>query len=86
MDIPRNPTRPVRIGSATIGDEQPIAVQSMTATRTQDVEATAAQVNALAEAGAEVVRIAVDSKQDAAAVAGIRQQTRPDLSVDVPAN
>ena len=86
MDIQRNPTRSVRIGSATIGDEQPIAVQSMTATKTQDVEATAAQVNALAEAGADVVRIAVDSKQDAAAVAEIRKQTSANLSVDLQEN
>ena len=86
MNIPRNPTRPVRIGSATIGQEQPIAVQSMTATKTQDVEATAGQVNALAEAGADVVRIAVDSKQDAAAVAEIRKLTRANLSVDLQEN
>ena len=86
MNIPRNPTRPVRIGLATIGQEQPIAVQSMTATKTQDVEATAAQVNALAEAGADVVRIAVDSKQDAAAVAEIRKLTRANLSVDLQEN
>ena len=86
MNIARNPTRPVRIGSATIGQEQPIAVQSMTATKTQDVEATAAQVNALAEAGADVVRIAVDSKQDAAAVAEIRKLTRANLSVDLQEN
>ena len=46
MTLPRNPTRAVRIGSVTIGDANPVAVQSMTATRTQDVEATTAQVNA----------------------------------------
>ena len=45
-----------------IGDYQPIAVQSMTATHTQDVDATAAQVNDLARAGADIVRIAVDSR------------------------
>ncbi|MGH7139888.1 MAG: flavodoxin-dependent (E)-4-hydroxy-3-methylbut-2-enyl-diphosphate synthase, partial [Pirellulales bacterium] len=51
MNIQRNPTRPVRIGSVTIGDGNPIAVQSMTATHTQDIDATVAQVNALAAAG-----------------------------------
>ena len=38
MKIERNPTRPVRIGSVTIGNGHPIAVQSMTATKTQDID------------------------------------------------
>lgn len=86
MEIHRNPTRPVRIGSITIGDGYPIAVQSMTATHTQDIDATVAQVNALHAAGADVVRIAVDSKQDAAALAEIRRQTSANLSVDLQEN
>lgn len=86
MNLPRNPTRSVRIGDVTIGDGQPIAVQSMTATHTQDVAATVAQVNALAEAGADVVRIAVDSRKDADALARIRQQTTANLSVDLQEN
>jgi (E)-4-hydroxy-3-methylbut-2-enyl-diphosphate synthase len=84
--LPRNPTRPVRIGSATIGSGAPIAVQSMTATHTQDIDATVAQVNALVEAGADVVRIAVDSRKDAAALAEIRRQTTANLSVDLQEN
>ncbi|QEG34124.1 (E)-4-hydroxy-3-methylbut-2-enyl-diphosphate synthase [Bythopirellula goksoeyrii] len=86
MNITRNPTRSVRIGSATIGAEHPIAVQSMTATHTQDVDATVAQVNALHNAGADVVRIAVDNDKDAAALAEIRQQTSANLSVDLQEN
>jgi (E)-4-hydroxy-3-methylbut-2-enyl-diphosphate synthase len=58
----------------------------MTATHTQDIAATAGQVNALDEAGADVVRIAVDSKQDAAALAEIRQRTQANLSVDLQEN
>jgi hypothetical protein len=58
----------VRIGSITIGAGHPIAAQSMTATHTTDVAATLAQANALHAAGAGVVRIAVDSKSDAAAL------------------
>ena len=46
MEIQRNPTRSVRIGSVTIGAGHPIAVQSMTATHTQDIDATVGQVNA----------------------------------------
>ena len=86
VEITRNPTRAVRIGSVTIGADHPVAVQSMTATHTQDVAATVGQVNALAEAGADVVRIAVDSHQDAEALAEIRRQTRANLSVDLQEN
>ena len=84
--IARNPTRPVRIGSATIGGDRPVVVQSMCATKTADVEATAAQANALAAAGAGVVRIAVDSHRDAQALAAIRDRTAANLSVDLQEN
>jgi (E)-4-hydroxy-3-methylbut-2-enyl-diphosphate synthase len=86
MQIARNPTRPVKIGSITIGGGHPIAVQSMTATHTQDIDATVEQVNALAAAGADIVRIAVDSVKDAAALAEIRRQTTANLSVDLQEN
>lgn len=82
----RNPTRAVRIGSITIGDGNPIAVQSMTATHTQDVAATVAQVDALAAAGADVVRIAVDNRKDADALMKIRELTNANLSVDLQEN
>ncbi|HEV2970216.1 MAG TPA: flavodoxin/ferredoxin-dependent (E)-4-hydroxy-3-methylbut-2-enyl-diphosphate synthase [Pirellulales bacterium] len=86
MELPRNPTRSVRIGSCTIGGGQPIAIQSMTATATQDVAATAAQVNDLEAAGADIVRIAVDSRRDAEALAEIRARTSANLAVDLQEN
>ena len=86
MKIERNPTRSVRIGTITIGAGHPIAVQSMTATKTQDVEATSAQAQAIADRGAGVVRIAVDSDKDAAALAEIRQRTGANLAVDLQEN
>jgi (E)-4-hydroxy-3-methylbut-2-enyl-diphosphate synthase len=86
MSIQRNPSRSVRIGSIHIGAQHPIAVQSMTATHTQNIDATVAQVNALHAAGADVVRIAVDSDKDAAALAEIRRQTQANLSVDLQEN
>lgn len=86
MSIIRNPTRSVRIGSISIGAEHGIAVQSMTATHTQNVDATVGQVNDLHAAGADVVRIAVDSDKDAAALAEIRKQTSANLSVDLQEN
>jgi (E)-4-hydroxy-3-methylbut-2-enyl-diphosphate synthase len=86
MTFQRNPTRAVRIGAVTIGGGAPIAVQSMTATRTQDIDATVEQVNALHAAGADVVRIAVDNAKDAAALAEVRRQTGANLSVDLQEN
>ena len=86
VDINRNPTRPVKIGNITIGDSNPIAVQSMTATKTNDVDATVSLVNLMQDAGADVVRIAVDSKNDATALAEIRKQTTANLSVDLQEN
>jgi (E)-4-hydroxy-3-methylbut-2-enyl-diphosphate synthase len=86
VDLPRNPTRPVRIGSVVIGDGHPVAVQSMTATKTHDVAATVRQVDMLVAAGADVVRIAVDSQKDAEALAEIAARTRANLSVDLQEN
>ncbi len=86
MNLPRNPTRPVRIGSITIGAGHPIAVQSMCATHTTDVDATVAQINDLHEAGADVVRIAVDSKRDAEALVEIRARTQANLVIDLQEN
>ena len=84
--IQRNATRPVQIGNITIGDGQPIAVQSMTATHTSDIDATATQVNDLSDAGADVVRIAVDSRRDAEALLEIRRQTDTNIAVDLQEN
>lgn len=86
MDLPRNPSRAVRIGSVTIGDSHPIAVQSMTATKTTDIDATTRQVNLLVDAGADVVRIAVDSKKEAEALIEIANQTTANLAIDLQEN
>ena len=86
MDLRRNATRAVKIGSATIGDGHPIAVQSMTATQTQNLDATVGQIEDLFAAGADVIRVAVDSTKDAAALAEIRKQTKANLVVDLQEN
>jgi (E)-4-hydroxy-3-methylbut-2-enyl-diphosphate synthase len=86
VEVRRNPTREVRIGTIAIGAGHPIAAQSMTATHTADVEATLEQVNALHAAGAGVVRIAVDSKKDAAALPAIRAGTAANLAIDLQEN
>ena len=86
VEITRNPTRAVRIGSITIGAGHPIAAQSMTATHTSDIEATVQQAEDLRKAGAGVVRIAVDSKKDAAALPAIRAGTAANLAIDLQEN
>jgi len=86
MNLPRNPTRAVKIGSVTIGDGHPIVVQSMCATKTTDIEATAAQIEQLSSAGAGIVRIAADTSRDVEAVAQLRQRTDANLSVDLQEN
>ena len=82
----RNPTRAVRIGPITVGGGSPIAVQSMAATKTQDIEATVRQVKLLEAAGADIVRIAVDSRRDVEALAEVRGRTSATLSVDLQEN
>ena len=86
MQIKRQPTRSVKIGNIQIGSAHPIAVQSMTATKTTNVDATVEQANALHHRGAGVVRIAVDSPKDAEALAEIRNQTSANLAVDLQEN
>ena len=70
----RRITRSVRIGPLLIGGGAPIVVQSMTNTDTADIAATVAQVQALAKAGSELVRITVNSPEAAASVVAIREQ------------
>lgn len=86
MAIRRNQTRSVSIGNIFVGDGHPIAVQSMTATKTQNIDATVAQAEAYRVAGAGVVRIAVDNDKDAAALGEIRKQTTANLAVDLQEN
>ena len=86
VSLPRNSTRAVKIGTITIGAGNPIAVQSMCATHTQDVASTVGQVNDLVASGADVVRIAVDSKKDAEALPEIRRQTKANLVIDLQEN
>ncbi|HUP47347.1 MAG TPA: (E)-4-hydroxy-3-methylbut-2-enyl-diphosphate synthase [Thermoanaerobaculia bacterium] len=87
MRVKSRQTREVRIGNVRIGGSNPIAVQSMTATRTQDIPATVRQVELLEAAGADLIRIAVDNPKDVAALAEIRR-ARPNanLAIDLQEN
>jgi len=80
-------TRKIDIGGTMVGGDAPIVVQSMCATRTTDIDETVKQAHQLANAGAGIVRIAVDNDKDAAALKEIRAQTRGVvLSVDLQEN
>src|SRR5512138_3388013 len=79
----RRKTRQLRVGNVPIGGDAPIAVQSMTTTETADAVATLAQIRALAEAGADVVRVAVPKQEDAAALPEIVKATPVPLVADI---
>jgi (E)-4-hydroxy-3-methylbut-2-enyl-diphosphate synthase len=82
----RNPTRSVKVGKVFLGSAHEIAVQSMCATRTQDVDATVEQAEAIRQAGAALVRLAVDNAKDVEALAEVRRQTPANLVVDLQEN
>ncbi len=84
--IKRRPTRAVQVGSLQIGAAAPISVQSMCATKTQDLEATLQQIEMLKAHGADLIRIAVDSKRDAQALQEIRKRSDANLVVDLQEN
>ena len=86
MKSERNPTRSVVIGTVKIGAGAPIAVQSMTATKTQDINATANQIRSLVDAGADIVRVAIDSQSDAEALIEVSKEVTGNLSVDLQEN
>src|SRR6266849_7508997 len=70
----RRRTREVQIGTVAVGGTQPIRVQSMTTTRTQDIEATLAQTIRLIESGCEIVRITAPTVIDSQAIGEIRRR------------
>ncbi|MFA5863412.1 MAG: flavodoxin-dependent (E)-4-hydroxy-3-methylbut-2-enyl-diphosphate synthase [Phycisphaerae bacterium] len=83
MQIKRHKTRSVQVGNLTIGGNAPISIQSMTNTLTQDVDATVRQINRLTDAGADIVRVAVPTQKDTAALKEILAQVRVPIVADV---
>ena len=81
--ITRRKTRSVRVRDLIIGSAGPVSVQSMCATKTQDIEATVRQIALLQQHGADVVRIAIDSRRDVEALKEIRGRTDARLVVDL---
>ena len=83
MKISRRKTRSVRVGDLTIGSESHISTQSMCATKTQDIDATVRQIKLLQDHGADIIRVAIDSRKDVEALAEIRKQVTARLVVDL---
>jgi (E)-4-hydroxy-3-methylbut-2-enyl-diphosphate synthase len=79
-------TRQIKVGGVAIGGGAPVAVQSMTLTKTHDVEATTAQIAALASAGCEIVRVAVPKNEDAAALPKIVRLSPMPVIADIHFN
>ncbi len=86
LNLARNKTRLVRVGSTSIGGHSEITVQSMCATKTTDIQATLAQIRLLEGAGADIIRIAIDSKKDVEALREIRKETSANIVIDLQEN
>ena len=81
--IARRRSRQIMVGNVAVGGDAPISVQSMTNTETTDVAATVAQIRALEQAGADIVRVSVPSIDAAEAFGKIRQQVNVPLVSDI---
>ena len=79
----REQTKVVQIGDRKIGGGNPIAIQSMTNTKTEDIDATVKQILALEQAGCDIIRCAVPTMEAAKALAKIKQQIHIPLVADI---
>lgn len=79
----RKKTRSLNVGGVKIGGMEPVVVQSMTNTMTQDIDATVAQIKRLEEAGCEIVRVAVIDEDAAKAISSIKKQISIPVIADI---
>src|SRR3990172_4191322 len=82
----RRKTRQVNIGEVKVGGGAPISVQTMTKTKTDDVAGTVAQIKAAAEEGCDIVRVTVNDKEAAEAMAAIVRQSPVPIVADIHFN
>jgi (E)-4-hydroxy-3-methylbut-2-enyl-diphosphate synthase len=80
---PRRPTRQIRVGSVLVGGDAPISVQSMTTTKTTNIDATLQQIAELTAAGCDIVRVAVPSQDDADALPAIAAKSQIPVIADI---
>lgn len=86
MQRPRRISRPVMVGPVQVGGGAPISVQSMTTSKTHDVEKSLAEIRRLVEAGADIVRVAVPRPEDAEALREIVQGAPVPIVADIHFN
>ncbi|MBO5240161.1 MAG: flavodoxin-dependent (E)-4-hydroxy-3-methylbut-2-enyl-diphosphate synthase [Clostridia bacterium] len=79
----RNQTKRINVGGVLIGGNTSVKIQSMTTTKTADVEKTAAQITALGDAGCEIVRVAIADENDALALNRLKEKVRLPIVADV---
>ena len=79
----RDHTKVIHIGDRVIGGGNPILIQSMTNTKTEDVAATVAQIRKLTAAGCDIIRCAVPTKEAAAAICEIKKEITIPLVADI---
>ena len=84
--IKRYPTKKIYVGDVAVGGDAPISVQSMTFSKTEDVEATVEQIKRLHFAGCDIVRVAVPDEKAALALKGIKKQISLPLVADIHFN
>jgi len=82
-EIRRRKSRRILVGRVPVGGDAPVSVQSMTNTETTDVAATVAQINAIAAAGADIVRVSIPTMDAAEAFGAIRSQVSVPLVTDI---
>src|SRR5699024_10947089 len=80
---PRRKSRTIRVGSLEVGGDAPITVQSMTTTPTSDINATLQQIAELTAAGCDIVRVAVPTSEDAAALPAIAAKSQIPVVADI---
>ena len=85
-EITRRKSRQIRVGSVLVGGDAPIAVQTMTNTKTEDVAATVAQINAAKKAGVDIVRVSVPTIAACEAFGEIKKQVDVPLIADIHFN
>ncbi|MGE5544405.1 MAG: flavodoxin-dependent (E)-4-hydroxy-3-methylbut-2-enyl-diphosphate synthase [Bacillota bacterium] len=79
----RRPTREIRVGSVAVGGNNPVVVQSMTSTDTRDASATIDQINSLAQAGCEIIRVAVPDVEAAQNLTKIKRHSPIPVIADI---
>ena len=82
----RNQTRQIKVGDIVIGGQDKVIIQSMTNTKTKDIESTVKQINRLEKAGCQLIRVAILDMDDALAVADIKKQISIPLVCDIHFN